>query len=479
MRKALIVMSLLAALSVGGIATVYVTVNGQKDQVVITEEVLFGDKAAAEGLSVRGSANMDGHLHWDTTYTIGAEPVTRTDYRFTSYSQYKSSPYEPMGLRLDATSPLSYLSERWHQSVDGTDLTGWERAYWDLFQDTPPGEEKEITVRVKDYYDYYDTYIQLELNDYLLDEVEVETRRYYDSEFEEQAVEMERLIRKLKESFKIPVLPTETRDIHIRKHEDGNLSGYGSGTGNSDRYDMQVYNALTEDACYFIVDNRSYKGAIMDFSQTPEGYGIYTLPIRRSPDQLTGVDVEGLSMVYPMEEESRVFWFTPETDRERLLLLTIEEGEEYRLRVIDCDEMETVQEIWFSDLGRGRKPNQIVCRDGYLVIRTDDGGVMVLEERDGLYELGIDVPITQEEHLIYGIGATLWDGERLAMAAETWYEDRSNGNTSGFVVAIYDAQGAAFGAKYTSSLDTGNYGYGHSETCELDGEEFLKLAWTN
>ena len=49
MRKALIAFCLIFVLALGGIIAIHAEVNEVRDQVVITEEIIYGDKSAAEG----------------------------------------------------------------------------------------------------------------------------------------------------------------------------------------------------------------------------------------------------------------------------------------------------------------------------------------------------------------------------------------------------------------------------------------------
>ena len=85
MRKALIAFCLLFALAVGGMIAIHAEVNEVRDQVVITEEIIYGDKAAAEGLTILAQAALEnGHLNWDTTYTIGEQPTSSTKFEYSS-----------------------------------------------------------------------------------------------------------------------------------------------------------------------------------------------------------------------------------------------------------------------------------------------------------------------------------------------------------------------------------------------------------
>ena len=91
MRKALAILLVLIILSASGIIAAHAVVNEQRDQVVISENAIYGDKAAAYGLTVTNNSSWDNRLHWNTTYTIDEENSCNTDFRFTQQREYERS----------------------------------------------------------------------------------------------------------------------------------------------------------------------------------------------------------------------------------------------------------------------------------------------------------------------------------------------------------------------------------------------------
>ena len=57
MRKALAILLVLVILSASGIIAAHAVVNEQRDQVVISENVIYGDKVAAYGLTVTNNSS--------------------------------------------------------------------------------------------------------------------------------------------------------------------------------------------------------------------------------------------------------------------------------------------------------------------------------------------------------------------------------------------------------------------------------------
>lgn len=473
MRKALIAVCLLFALSVGGIAAVHADVNEVKDQVVITEKVLYGDKAAAEGLTIRAEATMGNYLHWDTDYTIGAQPVTKTEFVFAEEKRWGD--YEPGGL-----STVSYHQwygiddQDWENAVSPEGLSGLALAYWELFQTLEVGEEKDKLIRVGDYYDYYPFQFGLELPNFYMDFYHVDGF----AAGTEQGEIMRALTAKLEEYIRIPVLEEETIRISLYRSGEKQAGQRGMGTGEGDSYRGQVYNAITDDACYFIISNRSRDGRPVDLSQVPGGYGIHVLPYTYSDSEPTTVDVEGIKMVYPLDEESELLWFKATPDKSRLLLMTKETNGDCLLRVIDCDGMKTLQETVLYSVTEERQPYVEDCRDNYILIRTWDGSIILLEERpDGTFERMLDIPVEEHQEVSDGFHTSLWDGEKLVLVIPLNVQRQGEGKLSGFAVAVYDKTGPLFCGEYTSSLDTKSYDYYDPRNCTLWSDDPLHISW--
>ena len=473
MRKALIAVCLLFVLGVGGIAAVHADVNGVKDQVVITEKILYGDKAAAEGLTIRAEATMDSHLHWNTDYTIGAEPVTKTEFVFAKEDRWGD--YETDGLYMASYHQLYDIDgQDWENADSPEGLSGLSLAYWEFLQTLEIGEEKDKLIRIGDYYDYYPFRFTLELPNFYMDFDRVDSI----ASGTEQAENMRALEAKLQEYIKIPVMEEENIRISLYRSGEKQASRRGMGSGEGDFYHGEIYNAVTHDACYFIISNRSRDGKKIDLSQVPGGYGIHVLPYTYSDSEPTTVDVEGIKMGYPLDEESELLWFDTTPDKKRLLLMTKETNGDCLLRVIDCDGMKTLQETVLYTVTEERQPYVEDCRDNYILIRTRDGGIILLEERpDGTFERMLDIPVEEHQQVSDGFHTSLWDGERLVLAVPLNVQHRDEGELCGFAAAVYDRTGPLFVGKYTSSLDTKSYDYYDPRNCTLWSVDPLHLSW--
>ena len=474
MRKALIAFCLLFALAVGGMTAIHAEVNEVRDQVVITEEIIYGDKAAAEGLTILAQAALEnGHLNWNTTYTIGEQPKTHTEFKYSSERRDRNVYHEPMGLMLG--NSLHDHSSNWNRASDSSELSGIDLAYWELREETPFGEEGKRQIRIADYYDYYPMRISLEVPNYNLEKTFGEISMAISPE---QFDNMERVYDALENYLKIPVLPGETMNIDLY-HTEAGVHSWGSSTGGSVRYDTWARTTVTDNACYFVVNNRATDDRIMDFSHIPGGYGIHMISYR-DVDSGAGTiaDPDSLRMVYPLDEESRVLWMEHTEENDRLLLTTLEGNGDTVLRVIECGSMKTLQEIVLYEGVDVNGFYAAICEEDFVAICSAGNRIILLEERsDGTYDMAIDITVNDDQTVGYGFHTTHWDGEKLVLACPWAQVDWQSGDNCGFGIAVYDKTGALFVAKYTSSLDTKTYSPYDGNNCFLWSENPLRISW--
>ena len=90
MKKIIAIVLLLSVLSVASFCMIGGAVNEEKANVTIKENIIYGDKSYADGVTVFTRAHYDDHLFWHTTYTIGDKNTTATDYEFYYSKQYEN-----------------------------------------------------------------------------------------------------------------------------------------------------------------------------------------------------------------------------------------------------------------------------------------------------------------------------------------------------------------------------------------------------
>ena len=92
-------------------------------------------------------------------------------------------------------------------------------------------------------------------------------------------------------------------EISVGKSTDGGWVSSGSGSTESDRFDLYTVSAVADNACYFAFDAHTQLENLVDVSQIAGGFGIYCLPFDSTPegeDSSFPLLTEELATVYPL-----------------------------------------------------------------------------------------------------------------------------------------------------------------------------------
>lgn len=483
MKKATILMALVLLLSVCGVGVLAADVFEAHDQVVLTEKTVYGDRSKADGLTVQINSHYRSRLQWSTSLQIDDEAECKTDYSFSAKQRRTTRPVEYDGLNMN-----NYVMESLNFRADEPQEGLWVE-YKKLLDETQPGQEGEIDVRLKDHMSHYPIGINLDFPNATLSTDTLTDRERLD-ELEALHGSEVYAIQRLRDYFKIPILDDEYLSIHVRKREDGTQGGWGGGTSQyGDRYDMSDYSALSDTACYFTIETLTNDGKTIDTSEIPGGYGIYRLPYHMEYDKQRKedvgiIDADGLEMVYPLTPGIDIAYLSLNTAQTCLYLHTVEDGT-YFITVIDLSSMEQMQKlelIHFDD-----EPYwTIVDQDDFIVIEFNntlelgviskaESGALTLEYICPMRPEGVDT------FFLYN-AAVDFDGERLVMAQqldiefsnEPDYRDRTS---CGLQVMVYEKDGLAFMGEYTSSLDTGEDWTDHAFYVQGDHYEPVITTW--
>ena len=264
MRKVLIFFFVLLALSVGVIVSSAVQLDARHEDITITEETLFGDPAAAEGLSVSTLGNRKSRLFWHTSYEAGADPQPETEFTYSDERIYEEGDYVgSFDLR------MSFLNGGMSGSVDleaELDIEAKNNsedlqpllALIDVASRTEAGEEHHELVRLSDYYTYLPLGFQFTPRD---------GYSPYENEY--------KIWEYLNSVFKLPVSEDLMLDVTVAKNAEGriyNVDFY-------EHYDekavvTQTYtpSAIRDDGVFFGLFGNA------DYSQIEVGYGLYYMP---------------------------------------------------------------------------------------------------------------------------------------------------------------------------------------------------------
>lgn len=476
MRKSLLILVLALVLAFVGVAVTASAVHRDCDQVYYTETTLYGDSAAAEGLTITAENNWHSHLLWETNYPVGG--TAASSFRFSADGIEKVRIPVFRGLQID-----SYPEDTVHLPEEMPDI-GLSGAFREAVSETAPGEDTLIRVQLKSYFDYYPLNVTI-------DTPEIQaTRGFLDRYYEEyEGVSFEPRLRDtevLQEFFRIPVLDSEWVEISVSRDEAGNMWSSGGGRGvECDAFYFYTYSTLTDDACYLTFDTHSAEGQIVDTSLIPGGYGIYRIPYEpertdEDGDPACPLVTNETEMVFPLDPSVRVVMLHANEMQNRLLLYTVED-EMYVVSVLDTATMELLQRLELCETSVTDNPSmRIAPQDDFvLVLLYSENKLAVMEETDGKYttEFCCDIPLEESQYLNYYRSHADYDGEKLAIVIpkDAEYFQAS----SDFLLTVYDASGLLYYGKYDCSLDSGVDGVSSTYPVRASLPDAIIAEWTS
>ena len=479
MRKATMIMLMMLILTLGGTCFAAAKLYDSRDEVTLTEMSAWGNKESMQDLTMQMHIMYQDRLHWVTTVPMENPKEAVTEYKCSITPVYADlERYN--GLSMDLSIDTSMVQDKILQGK----ANGIAKAYHELADTIGPGEEAEAEIYLKDYIDYYQYIIGLEVPGTDIYRWKSLYKTGTVQKQEDYAME------KLSDFFKIPVLEEERHSISLGKDERGNIHHTGSGTGESDFFYMHIFNAIGENELYFTFDTHSRDGVVVDTDQIPGGYGIYQLPFdstlegsEENADRIS-IDADGLKMVYVLEPQIEVIHLHLNGRKDKLVLHTIE-NEKYIVTVIDISTMKTLQKIevmdWKEDYG-----NQIYVEDSYFVNVVhkprEEGRIeaaVITENEKGEYEIAFISEIQNKN--IPGFNTSqmylAFDGTRLAMAGFIEEEEQNYRETCNVFLAVCDALGLQYYGEYRNSLETGYDIDSYYYHCQGYGWEPIVLQW--
>ena len=446
MRKSLIALLILVLASVGLLVGATAAVNGQEKAVEITEELLFGDPAAAEGLRLGVKTTMDSYLHWDTAIFPGRNLTWDTSFRYTSSREDEGR--EP--------TPYFYISSMGGMGTSTTydgnlNLDEWDGDPFgpilkDVASRAPAGQENYTeTVRLSDYMEYFPLSV-----DYYYD--------YNDDGEHPWWPDDEGLWPGVTEFFHIPA-GDAVGTVEISKNDHGGV--YSAGWEQLETVQLDTAAACVDGGVWLAVWGQyNAEGVTQPLPEGSAETGVYWVPIvttvNEYESQVAKVDTAGVKLMWQPEEGICTgVWMSD--DGERLLAkVSTETGE--NMTVLDADTME-VEQIFPLDYDP----------QGWMQLYVEGDAVITLsgrseEQPDGEYEPvrrwteawyrnadGVYEKVVSCDLMPAGVDwnydpVTWCDGERLVFASlvDSYY------NPSAYIV-VCDGEGLRYAARLNHS----------------------------
>lgn len=453
MRKSLILTVLLLVLAASSLCYAHGWVDGGKDAVAIDETVLYGDKSVAEGITLDIRTHCDYRLFWDTRYAVGEGPETSTDFAFSQAEKRPSRTIPYSGIYFDGTFNGYGIS-----SPGGLEMADQAAPNQDVASRTGPGEKRIETVYVKDYYDFYP--IQVEFDRPSGFAINQDTQQLFAN------------------YFRIPVYPEHRVEISVEKNSAGNVHSISLSTVEDSGVFLDTHSVVIGTEYFFTVLCHTAAGKPLDTSYIAGGYGIYHFPLHDQGGDDRILTADELQMVFAIDaERAEVVALQTNTDKNKLLLVTIEDGT-YMLTVIDAETMTQLQRLEILKADESVGFRSLYIHDGFAVPVLSDGRFALLAtDTEGNYQFrfAADFSSSQEHRYIFSHEVSMdYNGEELAVAAfQNGYFAPQN--YCRFYLAVYDRTGLAYAGKYQHSLDKSLIE--HPLTCLPLDEAALTVTW--
>lgn len=476
MKKVLLALSLVLILAASTAAYGASAIFTTRDQVVYTEERLFGDPAALEGVTVNVRSTENYQLYWNSTFSPAHPELQHTEYEFFEVEAYdrfqtgKRELWEYGGLSLfgHPSKSLDLAEVELHENP-----APLAQAYRDLAKGMAPGQDASREILLKDYMEFYPL-------DYGMFAPEVDSFGTGIEGYEQYSEEY--VCAWLENYFRIPVLEDEYCEISVRRTDGEYISGWGFGiTNTGDRFAMGTASAVTEEAAYFSFDAHSDDEKLVDLSLLPDGFGVYRLPFTDvSLEGVTGsgrvvkcVDVHNLEMICPLDPNLRLLDLTIDYQMERLMVHSIKEGT-YTIIFVDMTTGAVLQKLPVMAAEEGGL-SRYQFEDFWVTMNyiTDEVAVITRDGAEGhkVALLTRGIPEGNDRTYLYP-DIMAFDGQRLVMGSPE-FGARWSGSGSDLYITAFDSTGLIYHSLWQSSL---NYGLkNHSAVVSL--EEWRTLSF--
>lgn len=470
MKKSIFLI-LLLTLSIGSVSVFASSVYKEHNNVTFEETVLYGDSSVMDGLNISINTHYLENVYWNTSLHFGESIKSDTQYRFYPLRQTYDYPTPHEGLVMNTVSDYPFTTSG--------DNKGIARAYYNLFHSLEPGEEKEQSIYLKDYMDYYDFEV-------FFDFPNADSWHYRISEAASSDYSVDYYLPhnddllNLREYFKIPVLEEETHTFSLSKDFSGHLTHIGGGTTQSDYFNLDLKSIMTEDTCYFTFNPYSFEGKAIDTSLLPEGFGVFALPYDANSKYEDVVKSELLSMVYPIDTNVKVFDLQINEDQTILFLYTIEDNQMV-LSIIEIATMKTIQKQVIADLSEGNALS-IAYNDNVILITNRSNNTLSIfaETEKKEYQLEFACTFDPEDDFFsrtYYAPQFDYNGERLVLACVKQYWQQSRAGFCNFFVSVYTKDGLQYIGEYENSLDSGIDNEIYDYPTRTDHHDAFEISW--
>ncbi len=445
MKASRILLGLCCALALAAVLFVTVSLQRERENYTVCREILQGDASALEGLTLHQNAHAMNHLLWELDFPLDGAPTC--DFQL---GRPESEPYRFDYDQIMLTTPIrQHTSQKYYFR---NYACGVDRIVQDLAKTVPVGDELEITVDLRDHFDYYPLGLDINLPGAMLpshveylDPAELAVFYGEYSDLFPLSPDAMAVCRKFGEFFRIPMERPFPVRIHILRESEKHYASSLEILDPTAVYEPQVTSVSTGDQCFFAINNRlnvvfatdenmvlpdsgeRAERQYIDTSLIPGGYGLYSFSFHRehqndqecvtvcmTPEFQTGIAYETLRNVYPLRAEVEVITLVADEAAHQLRMVTMEPDGLW-LTVLNLATAEEVQRLFLDG-----EDAIVVDRSDFLVAKHKSRLSLFARDDDGLYHQQFTVQIPEVDGFESSGELFAYNGNQLAIYCNGW-----------------------------------------------------------
>ncbi|MBR3786122.1 MAG: hypothetical protein IKJ77_06940 [Firmicutes bacterium] len=469
MKKTIFVMLALVIVAACGVGIAANWVHGFGDDVTIKETVLFGDKSAAEGITIitrtkyRDDLSLRNELYWETQNTIGAAGTENTVKTQSSFKEkepiHNNENYVYFHMENPNDGGGAWQRDGYQSVFDYYGSQFPKQMIQDIIDSTPTDGIYEGSIKLNDYVDVfpmtiYGSYMD---GDYLVEIESVDDIAY----------------------FQIPIPDEAVYEVYGEKDDTGTLTTmkiqstmHFQVRGAATAFDGNVYAALTDFYCY----DENADVVVEESIPLPEGYcGLHRIPLKVTEqgnmkvyhDLNTDKSYQAKAWfrdaerIRAMEQESGVFRLMNSPDGEDLLMFSEESGRIY-LTVMDPKTERIKQKLFLIEHELTEDDADYVRKyltdDRHIILTLGNDKLCVIEKTKKEYRLIIadtlklqDFPVELlDEYVDFAV-----TGENFYLTAYRQDAEKADYDRgASYYLLTYKDGALLYAGLYESSLDS-------------------------
>lgn len=452
---------------VGLISWTHNALTDAGDDLVFTEEVLYGDGAVLDGRVISSSIECGNHMTWYVTAAFGEEDRFDTEFVFTQEKRETEDWY-------DWNTFEVYATNGWGASTSGT-FELRNTASGDMIRAvaamTPDGEEKQMNLSLKNYMDYHTLDYELRYtSDTMTCDEWLNCTEHFYAQWSDSLLDFDAYVSNtcpsylaFCELFRFPVQEDEIVSVTVEKNFEGGINDINYNVINSP--EIRFVTALNGSGVYcipvFVKNGQSAEALKGEYAQ---GMGIYFIPWKERTEYVSGVgyvsastgavrevtlDVENAKNIYPLPETAIVYGLEVDEETGTAWMLSLEEGT-YALTQIDLENAAILRRLEVLTTDPDSEDNYPTwhCREDVMLIEV--GGKLALVDLSGEPEVDFVIELGQTregfQYFSGDSGGIWYDGETLILAGCRYYDE------SVFNVLAYDKSGPLYWGQFGCSV---------------------------